>query len=194
MLSIMPGNSLNAKTGAAFSEIPKPATRPRHTAPPRPYSHGFVRHLAELVRAGAPGRRFRRNLRGLADLSERRTARALQRLEGPRKNRIRGPVDARGRHHEAGCPPWPPHVGSQPPPQNARPALRVYAVKLYAEDFPGTFTTPICAPSFSKGETSGSVDSAARAMRRLHRSALIAAIVQWTGQHVNTPSTCCVAS
>ena len=63
---------------------------------------------------------------------------------------------------------------------------RYYAArrKLYAEDFPDFYDADLRA-IFGNGEPGG--ESAARVMRK-HRGALIASIVQWTGQRKYTVS------
>src|SRR5690242_12691153 len=78
----------------------------------------------ELVRAGASGRRFRRDVRGMAGLAGGEMARALSRLEGAGETRIPGHAHggsaqhcSRGEGRQAG-------LGCQPLETNAGKLLR----------------------------------------------------------------------
>jgi hypothetical protein len=151
------------------------------TYTPRPYSRGFVRHLPNWYAQAHPDEDFAETFAvwlstPIEELRERyRGWKALQKLEY---------VDALLRETTG----IKPAVRSGRRISEARRLRRTlarhYAArrKLYAEDFPDFYDADLRA-IFRKGEPGS--DSAVRAMRR-HRAALIAAIVQWTGQRKYT--------
>ncbi|HVW09882.1 MAG TPA: putative zinc-binding metallopeptidase [Bryobacteraceae bacterium] len=144
---------------------------------PQPYSHSFVRHLPNwyaqahpdedfaetfAVWLSAPMDELRRRYEGWKALGKIEYVERLMQEAASTPPKVRG-----GRRMSE--------------VRRLRKTLaRHYAVrrKLYAEDFPDFYDADLRA-IFLKGEPGA--DSAARAMRR-HRAALIAAIVQWTGQ------------
>ena len=138
---------------------------------------------AELVCAGSPGRGFFGNLRGLAGQPAGRLAKEVPRVEVAGEARVHPHGDAGGRRHK-------PLVTRGRRISEARKLrktlARYYAGrrKLYAEDFPDFYDADLRA-IFSNGEPGG--ESAAKVMRK-HRAALIASIVQWTGQRKYTVS------
>jgi len=151
------------------------------TYTPRPYSHSFVRHLPNwyaqahpdedfaetfAVWLSAPIEELRERYRGWKALAKIEYADALMREATTTK-----PVVRRGRRMSEAS-------------RLRKTLARHYATrrKLYAEDFPDFYDADLRA-IFLKGDPGP--DSAARAMRR-HRAALIAAIVQWTGQRKYT--------
>jgi hypothetical protein len=151
------------------------------TYTPRPYSHSFVRHLPNwyaqahpdedfaetfAVWLSAPIEELRNRYQGWKALAkieyiDRLMQEAVSRPPGIRRGRRMSEVN-----------------------RLRKTLARHYASrrKLYAEDFPDFYDADLRA-IFLKGEAGP--DSAARAMRR-HRAALIAAIVQWTGQRKYT--------
>jgi len=151
------------------------------TYTPRPHSRGFVQHLPNWYAQAHPDEDFAETFAvwlstPIEELRGRyRGWKALEKLEY---------VDTLMR--EAG--------GTRPAVRNGRymsdvrrlrkTLARHYAArrKLYAEDFPDFYDADLRA-IFLKGEPG--TDSAARAMRR-RRAALVAAIVQWTGQRKYT--------
>jgi hypothetical protein len=151
------------------------------TYTPRPYSRGFVRHLPNWYAQAHPDEDFAETFAvwlstPIDELRERyRGWKAVEKIEY---------VDALMRDA----------VGTKPVVRRGRrmsearrlrkTLARHYAArrKLYAEDFPDFYDADLRA-IFLKGEPGP--DSAARAMRR-RRAALIAAIVEWTGQRKYT--------
>lgn len=151
------------------------------TYTPRPYSHSFVRHLPNWYAQAHPDEDFAETFAvwlsaPLEELRERyRGWKALAKIEYVdqlmREAAASKPVVRRGRRMSEAS-------------RLRKTLARHYATrrKLYAEDFPDFYDADLRA-IFLKGEPGP--DSAARAMRR-HRAALIAAIVQWTGQRKYT--------
>jgi hypothetical protein len=157
------------------------ATYHPETYTPRPYSRGFVRHLPNwyaqahpdedfaetfAVWMTTPNEELRERYQGWKALEKIDYVDALMREAATTK-----PVVRRGRRISD--------------IRRLRTTLaRHYAArrKLYAEDFPDFYDADLRA-IFLKGEPG--TDSAARAMRR-RRAALIAAIVEWTGQRKYT--------
>jgi hypothetical protein len=151
------------------------------TYTPRPYSHSFVRHLPNWYAQAHPDEDFAETFAVWMSVpNEELRARyhgwkALEKIEYVdalmREAAVTKPVVRRGRHLAD--------------VHRLRTTLaRHYAArrKLYAEDFPDFYDADLRA-IFLKGEPGS--DSAARAMRR-RRAALIAAIVEWTGQRKYT--------
>ncbi|HEX4134576.1 MAG TPA: putative zinc-binding metallopeptidase [Bryobacteraceae bacterium] len=151
------------------------------TYSPRPHSHGFVRHLPNWYAQAHPDEDFAETFAvwlstPMDELRERyRGWKALEKIEYVdslmRDAAVTKPVVRRGRRLSEA--------------RRLRKTLaRHYAArrKLYAEDFPDFYDADLRA-IFLKGEPGP--DSAARAMRR-RRAALIAAIVEWTGQRKYT--------
>jgi hypothetical protein len=151
------------------------------TYTPRPHSRSFVRHLPNWYAQAHPDEDFaetvavwlarpieelREHYRGWKALEKLEYVDSLMREAASTKPRVR-----RGRRMSEA--------------RHLRKTLaRHYAArrKLYAEDFPDFYDADLRA-IFLKGEAGA--DSAARAMRRC-RGALIAAIVEWTGQRKYT--------
>jgi hypothetical protein len=151
------------------------------TYTPRPYSRGFVRHLPNWYAQAHPDEDFAETFAvwlsaPIDELRERyRGWKALEKIEY---------VDALMRD-AAGTKPVVRRGRRMSEARRLRKTLaRHYAArrKLYAEDFPDFYDADLRA-IFLKGEPGP--DSAARAMRR-RRAALIAAIVEWTGQRKYT--------
>jgi hypothetical protein len=151
------------------------------TYTPRPHSRGFVRHLPNWYAQAHPDEDFAETFAvwlgtPMEELRERyRGWKALEKLEY---------VDALMRE-AAGTKPAVRRGRRMSEVRRLRKTLaRHYAArrKLYAEDFPDFYDADLRA-IFLKGERGP--DSAARAMRRC-RAALIAAIVEWTGQRKYT--------
>src|SRR5215467_12028669 len=153
------------------------------TYQPRPYSRGFVRHLPNWYAQAHPDEDFAETFAvWLASEPENWRQRyagwkALEKLEYVHSlmTGVAGtkPSVTRGRRISEA--------------RKLRTTLaRHYASrrKLYAEDFPD-FYDPDLRAIFENGEPGG--EPAATMMRR-HRGALIAAIVQWTGQRKYTVS------
>jgi hypothetical protein len=151
------------------------------TYTPRPHSRGFVRHLPNWYAQAHPDEDFaetfavwlstpmevlRDRYQGWKALEKLEYVDALMREAAEKK-----PLVRRGRRMSEA--------------RRLRKTLaRHYAArrKLYAEDFPDFYDADLRA-IFLKGEPGA--DSAARAMRRC-RAALIAAVVEWTGQRKYT--------
>jgi hypothetical protein len=150
---------------------------------PRPYSKSFVRHLPNWYAQAHPDEDFaetfavwmaatpdewRIRYRGWKALEKLEYVHGLmQEAEG------RKPAATAGRRISEA--------------RKLRQTLaRYYAgrLKLYAEDFPDFYDADLRA-IFGSGDSRG--ESAAEVMRR-HRAALIASIVQWTGQRKYTVS------
>jgi len=151
------------------------------TYTPRPYSRGFVRHLPNWYAQAHPDEDFAETFAvwlsaPIDELRQRyRGWKALEKIEY---------VDALMRD-AAGTKPAVLRGRRMSEARRLRKTLaRHYAArrKLYAEDFPDFYDADLRA-IFLKGEPSS--DSAVRAMRR-RRAALIAAIVEWTGQRKYT--------
>src|SRR6185437_8315699 len=151
------------------------------TYTPRPYSRSFVRHLPNwyaqahpdedfaetfAVWLSAPMEELRRRYQGWKALAKLEYVDRLMQEAAATPLKIR-----RGRRMSEVS-------------RLSKTLARHYAArrKLYAEDFPDFYDADLRA-IFLKGEAGA--DSAARAMRR-HHAALIAAIVQWTGQRKYT--------
>jgi Putative zinc-binding metallo-peptidase len=150
---------------------------------PRPYSKSFVRHLPNWYAQAHPDEDFAETFAvWLAAASEdwqRRYCgwKALEKLEYVQRlmNEVAAspPAITRGRRISEA--------------RKLRTTLaRHYAGrrKLYAEDFPDFYDADLRA-IFGNGEPGG---EPAAAMMRRHRGALIASIVQWTGQRKYTVS------
>jgi hypothetical protein len=150
---------------------------------PRPYSRSFVRHLPNWYAQAHPDEDFAETFAiWLAhtpeDWRERyRGWKALEKLEYVnslmQESAGRAPSVTRGRRISEA--------------RKLRKTLAHYYAgrrKLYAEDFPDFYDADLRA-IFGKGEPGA--ESAARVMRK-HRAALIASIVQWTGQRKYTVS------
>jgi hypothetical protein len=147
------------------------------TYTPRPYSHGFVRHLPNWYAQAHPDEDFAETFAvwlsaPMEELRQRYQGwKALAKLEYVdqlmREAASAPPLVRRGRRISEAS-------------RLRKTLARHYTArrKLYAEDFPDFYDADLRA-IFLKGEAGP--DSAARAMRR-HRAALIAAIVRWTGQ------------
>jgi len=151
------------------------------TYTPRPHSRGFVQHLPNWYAQAHPDEDFAETFAvwlstPIEELRVRyRGWKALEKLEY---------VDALMRE-SAGTKPAVRRGRRMSEARLLRKTLaRHYAArrKLYAEDFPDFYDADLRA-IFLKGELGA--DSAVRAMRR-RRAALIAAIVQWTGQRKYT--------
>jgi putative zinc-binding metallo-peptidase len=151
------------------------------TYTPRPHSRSFVQHLPNWYAQAHPDEDFAETFAAwlstpIEELRARyRGWKALEKLEYVdalmRESAGTKPVVSRGRRMAEA--------------RRLRKTLaRHYAArrKLYAEDFPDFYDADLRA-IFLKGEPGA--DSAVRAMRR-RRAALIAAIVQWTGQRKYT--------
>lgn len=144
---------------------------------PRPYSRSFVRHLANWYAQAHPDEDFAETFAvWLATPPEEwrqryRGWKALEKLEY---------IDSL-MHEVAGTPPVVKRRHRISEARKLRKTLgRYYAArrKLYAEDFPDFYDADLRA-IFREGEPNG--DTAARLMRK-NREALVASIVQWTGQ------------
>ena len=125
---------------------------------------------AELVRAGASGRGFRRDVRGVAGGRAGRVAATISRLEGAGETGIRPHADAGGRGQAAAGQARTPDLRGEQASQDAWPSTTPTRRKLYAEDFPDFYDADLRA-IFGNGEPGG--ESAAHIMRK-HRAALIA--------------------
>ena len=155
------------------------------TYTPRPYSRSFVRHLPNWYAQAHPDEDFAETFAVWLGSSPEEWRRqyhgwkALEKLEYVDRLMV--------------------EVSGMPPAVKVRKGRRIseagklrttlarhYAArrKLYAEDFPDFYDADLRA-IFGKGEPGG--ESAAAVMRR-HRAALIASIVQWTGQRKYTVS------
>jgi len=150
---------------------------------PRPYSKSFVRHLPNWYAQAHPDEDFAETFAvWLADPPELWRQRyqgwkAMEKLEYVNNLMIEAagsaPAVTRGRRISEA--------------RKLRKTLaHHYAArrKLYAEDFPDFYDSDLRA-IFGNAEPGG--ESAVRVMRR-HRGALIASIVQWTGQRRYTVS------
>jgi len=151
------------------------------TYTPRPHSRGFVRHLPNWYAQAHPDEDFAETFAvwlsaPIDELRGRyRGWKALEKIEY---------VDTL-MSDAAGAKPAVRRGRRMSEARRLRKTLaRHYAArrKLYAEDFPDFYDADLRA-IFLKGEPGP--DSAARAMRR-RRAALIAAIVEWTGQRKYT--------
>jgi putative zinc-binding metallo-peptidase len=150
---------------------------------PRPYSRSFVRHLANWYAQAHPDEDFAETFAvWLATPPEEwreryRGWKALEKLEYVHTlmQEVAGRPPAVKRRHRIS------------EARKLRKTLgRYYAVrrKLYAEDFPDFYDADLRA-IFRDGEPGG--ETAARLMRK-NREALVASIVQWTGQPKYTVS------
>lgn len=144
---------------------------------PRPYSRSFVRHLANWYAQAHPDEDFAETFAvWLATPPEEwrqryRGWKALEKLEY---------IDSL-MHEVAGTPPVVKRRHRISEARKLRKTLgRYYTArrKLYAEDFPDFYDADLRA-IFRDGEPNG--ETAARLMRK-NREALVASIVQWTGQ------------
>ena len=185
--SITPTSSPRARTGRAIFGSPETEYTPE-TYTPRPYSRSFVRHLPNWYAQAHPDEDFAETFAVWLSSSARRLAPALPRLEGSRKTRVRRDADAGGRRHQAAsssaAAASPTRASSAPRWPATTPSRR----KLYAEDFPDFYDADLRS-IFGNGEPGGEPpkETAASFMRQ-HRAALIASIVQWTGQRKYTVS------
>jgi len=150
---------------------------------PQPYSRSFVRHLPNWYAQAHPDEDFAETFAvWLASQPEEWRERyagwkALEKLEYIQalmtEIKDAPPIVKKGRRISEA--------------RKLRKTLgRYYATrrKLYAEDFPDFYDADLRA-IFSNGDPGG--ESAAKVMRK-HRAALIASIVQWTGQRKYTVS------
>jgi hypothetical protein len=153
------------------------------TYTPRPYSRSFVRHLPNwyaqahpdedfaetfAVWLSSPPEDWRQRYRGWKALEKLEYVETLMQEIAASK-----PAVKRGRRISDA--------------RKLRTTLARYYVtrrKIYAEDFPDFYDADLRS-IFGNGEPGG--ESAARFMRQ-HRAALIASIVQWTGQRKYTVS------
>jgi hypothetical protein len=150
---------------------------------PRPYSKGFVRHLPNWYAQAHPDEDFAETfavwLGSLPGEWRRRYAgwKALEKLEY---------VHSLMAEAAAGPPPATRRRRISEARKLHTTLARYYAGrrKLYAEDFPDFYDADLRV-IFGNGEPGG---EPAAAMMRRNRSALIASIVQWTGQRKYTVS------
>jgi hypothetical protein len=151
------------------------------TYTPRPYSKSFVRHLPNWYAQAHPDEDFAETfavwLTSVPEDWRQRYAgwKALEKLDYVHSlmNEVGSPSVSRGRRISEA--------------RKLRTTLaRHYASrrKLYAEDFPDFYDADLRA-IFGNGEPGA---EAAETMMRRHRRALIASIVQWTGQRKYTVS------
>jgi len=150
---------------------------------PRPYSKSFVRHLSNwyaqahpdedfaetfAVWMGSPPEAWRQRYKGWKALEKLEYVHALVQEAADKK-----PLVTRGRRISEAS-------------RLKTTLARYYAGrrKLYAEDFPDFYDADLRA-IFNGGGPEG--EPAAKMMRR-HRAALIASLVQWTGQRKYTVS------
>ncbi len=156
------------------------------TYTPRPYSRSFVRHLPNWYAQAHPDEDFAETFAVWLSSAPGRLAPALPRLEGSRKTGIRRDADAGGRLLQAA---QSSADGASPTPASCAPRSHA-TTRPAANSTPKIFrisTTPICAPSSATSNPAAKPpkETAARFMRQ-HRAALIASIVQWTGQRKYT--------
>ena len=173
---------LAAPSLAAALRQPRQRRDPRHLSA-APVHEELRAPPAELVRAGAPRRGLRRDVRRVARRARARVARQVPRVEGAGEARVRRRADARGgpaaRAVRRGC-----RRGASPTPRAcARRSARYYAErrKLYAEDYPDFYDADLRA--IFGGEPS---DETAAPFMRKARKAIVPSIVRWTGQRKYT--------